>query len=115
MQDGSNRTFWHTRFEPSIADSPQFVILENPRQIEIEGLSYATWSGGNGNGQVQKFSVFVSDDGKTWGDPVVEGDLEIRLANEQPIHFTKATTKRFIKFLITDSFSFGWKVSGVDW
>ena len=105
MQDGSNRTFWHTRFEPSIADSPHFVILENPRQIEIEGLSYATWSGGNGNGQVQKFSVFASDDGKTWGDPIVEGDLEIRLANEQPIHFTEATTKRFIKFLITDSFS----------
>ena len=105
MQDGSNRTFWHTRFEPDIADSPHFVILENPRQIEINGLSYATWSGGNGNGQVQKFSVFVSDDGKTWGDPIVEGDLEIRLANEQPIPFTKPTTKRFIKFLITESFS----------
>ena len=105
MQDGSNRTFWHTRFEPTIADSPHFVILENPRQIEIEGLSYATWSGGNGNGQVRKFSVFVSDDGKTWGDPIIEGDLEIRLANEQPIPFTRPTTKRFIKFLITDSFS----------
>ena len=105
MQDGSNRTFWHTRFEPTIADSPHFVILENPRQVEIEGLSYATWSGGNGNGQVQKFSVFVSDDGKAWGDPVVEGELEVRLANEQPIPFTKPTTKPFIKFLINESFS----------
>lgn len=105
MQDGSNRTFWHTRFEPTIADSPHFVIMENPRQIQIEGLSYATWSGGNGNGQVRKFSVFVSDDGKTWGAPVIEGDLEIRLANEQLIPFAKPTTKPFIKFLITDSFS----------
>ena len=36
---------------------------------------------------------------------IIEGDLEIRLANEQLIPFAKPTTKPFIKFLITDSFS----------
>jgi len=105
MQDGSNRTFWHTRFKPTLAKPPHFVILSNPNERAIKGLSYATWSGGNGNGQIEKYEVYTSDDGENWGDPIVTGDLEKRLANEQPILFPKATTSRFIKFLVTRSFS----------
>ena len=105
MQDGSNRTFWHTRFKPTHAKPPHFVVLENPRGKAIDGLSYATWSGGNGNGQVKAYAIYFSDDGQSWGERVMAGALEIRLANEQPIVFPKPTTKRFIKFLVTDSFS----------
>ncbi len=103
MQDGSNKTFWHTRFAPTVAAPPHFVILENPRGVEIKGLSYATWSGGNGNGQVKKYSIYFSEDGKTWGEPIIDGDLEVRLANEQPILFPEKTTKRYIKFLVQDA------------
>ena len=104
MQDGSHRTFWHSRFTPTLAKPPHFVILENPAGAEIKGLSYATWSGGNGNGQVKAYSVFVSDDGNNWPEvPITQGKLETRLANEQPIVFPKATKQRFIKFLVTDA------------
>ena len=104
MQDGSNRTFWHTRFKPTLAKPPHYVILENPKGKQIDGLSYATWSGGNGNGQVQAFAIHLSDDGKYWGDPVLTGPLAIHpWGNEQPILFPKKTTKRFIKFLITEA------------
>ena len=105
MQDGSNLTFWHTRFQPTVAEPPHHVILENPQGAEIEGLSYATWSGGNGNGQVQGYAIHLSDDGKSWGEPIVEGALEIRLANEQPILFPRKTTSRYIRFLVTDALS----------
>ena len=98
MQDGSNRTFWHTRFKPTLAKPPHFVVLENPLGKPIDGLSYATWSGGNGNGQVKAHEIYFSNDGKSWGKPVMAGALEIRLANEQPIVFPEPTTKRFIKF-----------------
>ncbi|MEL0119703.1 MAG: DUF1588 domain-containing protein, partial [Opitutae bacterium] len=67
------------------------------------GLNYATWSGGNGNGQVKAYAIHLSEDGKSWGKPIMTGPLEIRLANEQFILFPKKTTKRFIKFLITDA------------
>ena len=103
MQDGSNRTFWHTRFQPTLADPPHFVIFENPRSAEIAGLSYAAWSGGNGNGLVKKYSVFASADGQNWGDAIISGELEVRLANEQPIQFPASITDRFIKFLVNDS------------
>ena len=105
MQDGSNKTFWHTRFQPTLSEPPHYVILENPKAREIQGLSYATWSGGNGNGQVKAYAIYFSEDGKSWGNSVLKGELETRLANEQKILFTNPTKKRFIKFLITDSFS----------
>ncbi len=105
MQDGSNRTFWHTRFSPTLAEPPHFVILENPNEKAIEGLSYATWSGGNGNGQVEAYAIYVSDDGESWGEPIQQGRLEIRLASQQPILFPRPTRKRFLKFLVTEAFS----------
>jgi len=105
MLDGSNKTFWHTRFEPTLAKPPHYVILENPLGKEISGLSYATWSGGNGNGQVEGYTIYVSDDGKKWGKAIVEGRLESRLAAEQQIVFPAKTKKRFIKFLVTDAIS----------
>ena len=105
MQDGSNLTFWHTRFTPTVAKSPHYVIFENPNGAVIEGLSFATWSGGNGNGLVKAYEIYFSDDGKTWGEKVMEGGLDVRLANEQAIIFPQETTSRFIKFLVTDAVS----------
>jgi hypothetical protein len=105
MLDGSNRTFWHSRFKPTLAKPPHYVILENPNGRVIDGLSYATWSGGNGNGQIQAYSVFMSDDGQNWGESIIDGNLEIRLANEQFIHFPQTTNKKFIKFLVTKAHS----------
>jgi len=105
MQDGSNRTFWHTRFKPDEAKPPHYVIVENPRRALIEGLNYATWSGGNGNGQIEAYEILTSDDGETWSELIAEGELEIRLANEQPITFSKPTSAPFLKFLVTRSFS----------
>ncbi len=103
MQDGSNLTFWHTRFSPTVAEPPHYVILENPRGEEIEGLSFATWSGGNGNGLVKAYEIYFSQNGRDWGKRIMEGGLDVRLANEQPIVFPGKTTSRFIKFLVTDS------------
>ena len=103
MQDGSHKTFWHTRYTPTLAKPPHYVILENPNKSEIEGLSFATWSGGNGNGMVKAYEIYFSDDGKSWGKKIMQGGLDPRLANEQPIDFPKETTKRYIKFLVTDA------------
>ena len=105
MLDGSNRTFWHTQFKPTLASPPHYVILSNPNAHEINGLSYSTWTGGNGNGQVEKFEVYSSENGEDWGTLFCTGALETRLANEQPISFAEPTTARFIKFVATESFS----------
>ena len=103
MQDGSNTTFWHTRFTPTVAKPPHYVIFENPEGAEIEGLSFATWTGGNGNGLVKAYEIHFSEDGETWGEKVMQGGLDVRLGNAQPIVFPRKTTSRFIRFLVTDA------------
>ena len=101
MQDGSNRTFSHA----VQADTGGATALRDLSPNRDRGLSYATWSGGNGNGQIKKFEIYASEDGEHWGDPIARGDLETRLANEQPIPFSVATNARFLKFLATQSYS----------
>ncbi len=105
MLDGSNLTFWHTQYEPTLAKLPHYVILTNPNRYDIEGLVYSTWSGGNGNGQVEAYEIYYSQDAKSWDGPVMKGDLEIRVANQQIIHFPKSTPAPYIKFLITGAHS----------
>lgn len=105
MLDGSNQSFWHTRFKPDVAKPPHYVILENPERHPIQGLKYSTWLGGNGNGQVKAYEIAVSDDGQSWSPKLVAGKLEVQLETEQPILFPQSTRKRFIKFLITEAVS----------
>lgn len=105
LQDGSSLTFWHTRFSPTVAKPPHYVIFENPNEATIEGLSFATWQGGNGNGLVKGYEIYFSDDGENWGEKVMVGNLDVSFANAQPIFFPKKTTHRFLKFLITDAVS----------
>ena len=78
MLDGSNLTFWHTQYEPTLAKPPHYVILTNPNRYDIEGLVYSTWSGGNGNGQIEAYEIYYSQDARSWDGPVMKGDLEIR-------------------------------------
>ena len=105
MQDGSNRTFWHSRFNPTVAEPPHFVIIHNKKHEEIHGLSYSKWTGGNGNGQVKAYSVYLSDNKINWGKPVIEGKLDTLRSYEQKIIFPQKTTRPFIKFEVTDAVS----------
>jgi phosphoglycerol transferase MdoB-like AlkP superfamily enzyme/glycerophosphoryl diester phosphodiesterase len=107
MLDGDLTTFWHTRFKPDFAEPPHFVVLEVPGGQSIAGLSYHAWQG-RGNGHVKTCSIFVSDDGKSWGEPLVKhAVLKPNVSMEQRVLFPTSTVKRFIKFQITDVISFG--------
>ena len=105
MQDGSNRTFWHSRFSPIVAEPPHFVIIHNKEHKEIHGLSYSKWTGGNGNGQVKAYSVYLSDDEINWGRPIIKGKLDTLRSYEQKIIFPQKTNRSFIKFEVTDAVS----------
>jgi len=107
MQDGDLKTFWHTRFAGGFAKPPHYVVLEVPAGTTVVALSYSAWTGGNGNGHVKAHSVTVSEDGKTWGAPLIRGSSKPAISTEQQITFPTATTKRFIKFEVTDAVSHG--------
>ncbi len=118
MLDRSSKTFWHTRFTPDVATPPHFVVIENPRKERLAGLTYSTWTGGNGNGQLKSYSVFESDDGRAWSDPIAVGRLEVMHAAEQEIRFRHNTDKRFLQLRVDDAVSLDGKslasIGGLD-
>jgi len=105
--DGSTKTFWHSRYDGGFALPPHYVVIEVPVGNSVTGLSYAAWSGGNDNGHVKRYAVFVSDDGKTWGAPLMKGALKPNVYRDQKIRFPAPTSKPFIKFEVTDAVSLG--------
>jgi hypothetical protein len=107
MLDGSTKTFWHSRYDGGFAKPPHYVVIEVPAGSSVSGLSYAAWSGGNGNGHVKGYAVSVSDDGKTWGEPLVKGALKPNVFRDQEIRFPAPTSKKFIKFEVTNAASIG--------
>lgn len=107
MLDGAAETFWHTRYDGGFAPPPHYVVLEVPAGTSVAGLSYAAWSGGNGNGHVKGYAVSVSNDGKTWVPHLVSGSLKPGSPRNQEIRFPTPTVMRFIRFEITDAVSLG--------
>lgn len=105
MLDGNPVTFWHTRFKPDLAPKPHFVVLQVPAGKPIAGLAYTPRS--KPNGRVLAYEVSVSDDGKTWSKPVAKNKLRANAAALHAIRFTAPTSKRFIRFEITDAVSAG--------
>jgi hypothetical protein len=105
MLDSDLTTFWHTRFAGDHSKLPHYVVLQVPGTQAIKGLRYHAWHG-PGNGHLKSCSVYVSDDGKTWGDPLVENaTLVPGVKTDQQILFPKPTNKKFIKLEVTDAVS----------
>ncbi len=81
--------------------------MEVPAGTTVAGLVYVAYAGGNGNGHVKACALYVSDDGKNWGKPLVKSRLKPGVYDEQQIRLPAPTTKKFIKFVATDAVSHG--------
>ncbi len=107
MLDGSTRTFWHSRYDGGFAKPPHYVVIQLPAGTSVSGLSYAAWSGGNDNGHVKAYAVSGSDDGKTWGEPLLKGALKPNVYRDQEIRSPSPTDRKFIKLEATAAVSLG--------
>jgi len=103
MLDGSTRTFWHTRFGPTVAAPPHYVVFEVPGDREIAGLVYTARD--RMNGRVRAYEVHVSEDGKDWGVPIVKGKCDPTNLRPQTIAFPEPVTTKFIRFQVVDAVS----------
>ena len=73
--DRNPATSWHTEFVGAMPGYPHEIViaLESPR--EIAGLTYVPRQD-SPNGRVKEFDIYVSADGKDWGEPVAKGTWE---------------------------------------
>lgn len=80
--DGDFKSLWHTRWEGPTPppEPPHWLVIAIGRRVKLTGFRYLPRQDGTLNGCIAKYRFFVSNDGVTWGDPVVSGDF----TNDRP-------------------------------
>lgn len=104
--DGDVNTYWHTEWSSGSPNYPHSIVLqpkvatENGVTCKMSGFEYTARQGAD-NGRAEGYEIYVSKDGKTWGDPVATGEFADVLT-PQVVHFD-AVEGSFVKLVETSS------------
>ncbi len=96
LVDGDPATIWHSIYSITLAKYPHYVDFDAAETKTMKGFTYLQRQEG-GNGMIKDFEIYVSQDGKTWGEPIMKGQLQ-RTTKEQRVLFPKAVKARYIRF-----------------
>lgn len=100
--DGDPATMWHTDFSGNIMKPhPHYLTLQFAEPMKLTGMGY-TARRDAANGQIGRYAIHVSNDGKDWGKPIATGRFNSG-AKEQVIRFDKPVTARHIRLVARDS------------
>ena len=94
--DGNPATIWHTNWEP-MAQPPHELILDLKVPIRLRGLTYLPRQDMT-NGRIARYEVYLSTDGKEWGQPVAMGTWP-NDATLKTVRFATPQDARFVKLV----------------
>ncbi|MCP4261472.1 MAG: hypothetical protein GY774_28815 [Planctomycetes bacterium] len=100
--DDNPRTIWHTSWQPTPKTYPHEIQIELPEPVAIKGLKY-TPRQDMSNGWISEYQVYVSKDGKNWGQPCATGTFQ-KGRSDKNVLFEKASTGRFVRFVALSGF-----------
>ena len=95
LTDGDPSTYWHTMYSVTVANHPHWVDFDCGGVKTIKGFTYLPRQDSN-NGNIKKYSIQVSNDGKTWGKAVAEGEFE-KNRKEKTVLLTTPVKARFVR------------------
>lgn len=95
--DGNPDTFWHSRWSPDVPKHPHELIVDMGSMTRIAAVIY-TDRADMTNGRVRDYEIYLSGDGKTWGEPAAKGRLG-RPAGEHTIQLSSPVAARFMRFV----------------
>lgn len=96
LVDGDPSTIWHTMYSITLAKYPHWVDFDAGKQKVIKGFSYLARQDGSLNGCIKDYEIYVSNDNKTWGEPVAKGSFE-KTAKLQKVMFGKPVKARYVR------------------
>ena len=102
LVDGKPETIWHTAYGVTVTKYPHTVDFDCGETKTIKGFTYLPRQDGGMNGNIKAYRIQLSQDGKTWGDIVAEGEFE-RSANLQRVIFQKPQRARYLRFTALSS------------
>jgi len=101
--DGNPDTFWHTQWNPRIEPSPHYLQLFFGKVVQFKKIFVTGRRNGNENGSLRDYEVFVSQDGKNWGESVMKGKLS-RSEAKQTIELPAVVTARYLKMVVLTTY-----------
>ena len=96
--DNNTSTFWHTAWGANEPRCPHTIVIDMTRIYQVTAFTYTARTDGNANGMVKAYEVYLSLDGKTWGNPVATGEFKNTTAM-QIAKLKTATAGRYLKFV----------------
>ena len=96
LVDGDPSTIWHTMYSITLAKYPHWVDFDADKQKVIKGFTYLARQDGSLNGCIKDYEIYVSNDNKTWGEPVAKGSFE-KTAKLQKVMFGKPVKARYVR------------------
>jgi poly(3-hydroxybutyrate) depolymerase len=74
--DGNPNTFWHTQWKAASPAHPHEIIIQLDPPCKIKGLTYLPRQDvGDEEGTIEGYEIYVSADGKDFGQPVKKGEF----------------------------------------
>jgi len=95
--DGNPDTFWHSRWSPDVAKHPHELVVDLGSMTRIAAVIY-TDRANMTNGRVRDYEIYLSEDGKTWGEPAAKGQFG-RPAGEHTVRLPSPVAARFLRFV----------------
>ena len=96
MVDGDPSTFWHTMYSITLAKYPHWVDFDAGKEKIIKGFTYLARQDGSLNGCIKDYEIYVSNDNKNWGNPILKGKFE-KTAKLQKVMFGKPVKARYVR------------------
>lgn len=96
LVDGDVSSYWHTMYSVTLAKYPHWVDFDAGTVKTMKGFVY-TARQDNPNGRVKDYEIYVSQDGKNWGEPITKGSMK-NTAEPQRVLFAAPVKARYVRF-----------------
>lgn len=96
LLDGDLSTIWHSAYGVTVTKYPHWIDFDAAETKTMKGIVYTPRQEGS-NGDVKDYAVYVSADGKTWGEPVAKGAFEAGKSAKR-VTFAKPVRGRYVRF-----------------
>lgn len=104
--DGNPETIWHTSWEAEAPGFPHELILELKQPRLLAGVTVLPRQDGNQNGWIRAYRIYLSRDGRDWGEPVAQGQFA-RDARLKTVQFDSPAEARFVKLVAVSGYADG--------
>jgi beta-galactosidase len=103
--DGNPETAWRARPRSDVSQPPHNIVLDFGGELTVSAVLYVARSKDIA-GRVRDYEIYLSADGKDWGQPVVRGALPAEPLR-QTLRLAQPARGRYLKFVVLSEHTTG--------